>query len=66
MEFKAQDLWKRLNVMFRELRDRNWSIVEHSKKTIEAFKRLLPLVNDLRNKTMQKRHWDQIKAEMKW
>ncbi|XP_014276767.1 dynein axonemal heavy chain 2 isoform X2 [Halyomorpha halys] len=64
MEMFAQEVWKKFNNMFRELRDKDWSIIEHSKKRVEAFKRVLPLVTDLKNPALRQRHWDNIKAEM--
>ncbi|CAH1408276.1 unnamed protein product [Nezara viridula] len=65
MEMFAQEVWKKFNNMFREYRDKNWSIIEHSKKRVEAFKRVLPLVTDLKNPALRQRHWDNIRTEMK-
>lgn len=64
MEMFAQEMWKKFNNMFREYRDKNWPIIEHSKKRVEAFKRVMPLVTDLKNPALRQRHWDNIRTEM--
>ncbi len=37
-----------------------WPVWGWIKDTIEAFKRTMPLITDLRNPAMRKRHWDQL------
>lgn len=34
-----------------------------TKNKVDRFRRTMPLVNDLHNKSMRERHWNQIKAE---
>lgn len=48
----------------RELKDKNWDIVEHSRNRVDAFRRTLPLLSDLKNPAMRERHWDRVRKAM--
>uniref|UniRef100_A0ABM5EJD6 Dynein axonemal heavy chain 2 isoform X2 n=1 Tax=Pogona vitticeps TaxID=103695 RepID=A0ABM5EJD6_9SAUR len=61
MENTAFGLFRKLNKLSKELKDRNWEIIETSKSKIEQFKRTMPLITDLRNPALRERHWDQVK-----
>jgi hypothetical protein len=37
--------------------------VETTKNKVDRFRRTMPLVNDLHNKSMRERHWKQIKVK---
>ncbi|XP_048588102.1 dynein axonemal heavy chain 2 isoform X2 [Nematostella vectensis] len=64
METQAQLLFKRLNKIIREVKDKNWEICDSIKSRIEQFKRTMPLIQDLKNSAMRDRHWSQIKTEV--
>ncbi|XP_018428368.1 PREDICTED: dynein heavy chain 2, axonemal [Nanorana parkeri] len=64
MENTAQGLFKRLSKLSRELKDKNWDVVETSRMRIDQFKRTLPLIVDLRNPALRERHWTQVKQEI--
>ncbi|XP_035375794.1 dynein heavy chain 2, axonemal [Electrophorus electricus] len=64
MENTAQTMFKKLHKLSRDLKDKQWDIVEFSKNRIEQFKRTIPLILDLRNPAMRERHWNQIKHEV--
>ncbi|KAL7880425.1 hypothetical protein SRHO_G00026790 [Serrasalmus rhombeus] len=64
MDNTVQTLFKKLHKLSRELKDKQWEIVEFSKNRIEQFKRTIPLISDLRNPAMRARHWNQIKHEV--
>ncbi|KAK1890151.1 Dynein heavy chain 2 axonemal, partial [Dissostichus eleginoides] len=64
MESTAQDMFKTLNKLQRELKDKEWDIVDFSKNKIDQFKRIIPLIADLRNPAMRDRHWKQICDEL--
>ncbi|XP_018599950.2 dynein heavy chain 2, axonemal [Scleropages formosus] len=64
MENTAQALFKELHKLSRELKCKQWEIVETTKTKIEQFKRTIPLITDLRNPAMRDRHWNQIKFEV--
>ncbi|XP_076145705.1 dynein axonemal heavy chain 2 [Alosa pseudoharengus] len=64
MDNTAQALYKRLNKLSRELKDKQWEIVETSKNKINQFKMTIPLITDLRNPAMRDRHWNQIRHEV--
>ncbi|XP_062849650.1 dynein axonemal heavy chain 2 [Trichomycterus rosablanca] len=64
MEVTAQTMFKKLHKLSRELKDKQWDIVESSKNRIEQFKRTIPLISDLKNSAMRERHWNEIKHEV--
>ncbi|XP_030042289.1 dynein axonemal heavy chain 2 [Microcaecilia unicolor] len=64
MENVAQSLFKRLTRLGREVKDKNWEVVENSKGKIDQFKRTLPLITDLRSPALRERHWNQVKNEV--
>lgn len=39
---------------------KGWPVWAWLKDTIDAFKRTMPLITDLRNPAMRDRHWDQL------
>ena len=48
------------NLMRMSLDVRNWGIWGQIRDRIEEFKILLPLIHDLKNQGMRKRHWDEV------
>ncbi|KAM7366101.1 hypothetical protein PAMP_015569 [Pampus punctatissimus] len=64
MERTAQDMFKKLHKLHRELKDKEWDIVDFSKNKIDQFNRIIPLIADLRNPAMRVRHWKQICDEL--
>ncbi|XP_070785989.1 dynein axonemal heavy chain 2 [Enoplosus armatus] len=64
MESTAQDMFKKLHKLQRELKDKEWDIVDFSKNKTEQFKRIIPLIADLRSPAMRDRHWKQICEEL--
>ena len=48
------------NLMRMPLDVRNWGIWGQIRDRIEEFKILLPLIQDLKNQGMRKRHWDEV------
>ncbi len=39
---------------------KGWAVVPWIKDTIDAFKKTMPLITDLRNPAMRQRHWEQL------
>ncbi|KAM4714769.1 dynein axonemal heavy chain 2 [Anableps anableps] len=64
MENIAQDMFKKLHILQRDLKGKNWEIVHFSKVKIEKFKQIIPLITDLRNPALRDRHWKQICEEL--
>ncbi|XP_041842513.1 dynein heavy chain 2, axonemal [Melanotaenia boesemani] len=64
MESTAQDIFKTLHIIQRDLKDKKWDIVDFSKKKIDQLKQIIPLIADLRNPAMRDRHWQQICEEV--
>ncbi|KAG7496340.1 dynein heavy chain 2, axonemal [Solea senegalensis] len=65
MESTAQDMFKKLHKLKRELKDKEWDIIDFSKDKIDQFKQIIPLIADMRNPAMRDRHWEQICEELK-
>lgn len=36
--------------------------MEHTRSRVDAFRRTLPLIGDLKNPSMRSRHWDRVRA----
>ncbi|XP_056156824.1 dynein axonemal heavy chain 2 [Lampris incognitus] len=64
MESTTQAMFKKLHKLSRELKDKQWDIVDFSKNQIDKFKRTIPLITDLRNPALRDRHWNQIQHEL--
>ncbi|KAK4876213.1 hypothetical protein RN001_012635 [Aquatica leii] len=64
MEDKAQTLFRKLTRLSRELRDKGWDIVDVTRARVDAFRRTLPLISDLKNPAMRNRHWDKVREVM--
>ncbi|KAI4461456.1 dynein heavy chain [Holotrichia oblita] len=69
MEATAQTLFRKLTRLARELKDKGyfilylfWTIVENTRSRVDAFRRTLPLISDLKNSAMRKRHWDRVRT----
>lgn len=39
----------------------SWSIIEETRTKVDAFRRTLPLIADLKNPAMRSRHWSKVK-----
>lgn len=37
-----------------------WGVIPWLRDSLDAFKKTLPLINDLRNDAMRQRHWQQL------
>ncbi|XP_050431508.1 dynein axonemal heavy chain 2 [Adelges cooleyi] len=61
MEITAQSLFKKLNQLVKELRERKWEVLETTRNAVDAFRRVLPLITDLKNPSMRARHWDEVR-----
>jgi dynein heavy chain len=64
METSAQGMLKRCVRMNRELKEKNWEIIENLRRRIEQLKRTMPLIQALKNPAMRERHWSQLKTEV--
>lgn len=64
MSLQAQSLFQVVNRLGREIKDKDWSILDETKKKIMQFQRTMPLIEDLKNPAMRDRHWLQIKTEV--
>jgi len=49
-------LHKSENVAFDRLQDKNWAIVDFSKRKVEQLKQMIPLIADLRNPALRDRY----------
>ena len=62
MEEAAVRIGKSVTKLGRDIKQ--WSVWAWIKDTIEAFKRTMPLITDLRNPAMRQRHWDGLMDEI--
>ena len=60
--FQATSLHKRLTKQLKEYRDNGWDIIEQTKSQVDAFRKALPLIMDLKNVALRTRHWEEIRA----
>ena len=58
MEEQAIRISKRIVKIGREIK--SWGVWQNIKETVDAFKRTMPLIVDLRNPAMRERHWAQL------
>lgn len=61
MDDVASVLYRSLNKLSKQLRDRNWDILERTRATVDEFRRTLPLLAALKNPAMRPRHWDRVR-----
>ncbi|XP_037045747.1 dynein heavy chain 2, axonemal [Bradysia coprophila] len=62
MEEFSNDLYKHVNRLTKQLKSREWTILESTRKKVDNFRKTLPLLVVLKNPSMRERHWDQVKA----
>lgn len=55
---------RNFNRLSRQLKDKGWDIIDTTRVKVDAFRRTLPLIGDLKNPCMRERHWDRIKSLM--
>jgi dynein heavy chain len=58
MEQQAVDILKRNQNMGRDARE--WPVWNNLKEKLEQFKRVLPLIQDLKNEALRPRHWNDV------
>ncbi|EZA48745.1 Dynein heavy chain 2, axonemal [Ooceraea biroi] len=64
MDTTANLLLRKLTKLSRELKEKNWEIVENTRSRVDKFRRTLPLITDLKNPAMRPRHWKRVKDAM--
>ncbi|KAM3963696.1 LOW QUALITY PROTEIN: dynein heavy chain 2, axonemal kl-2 [Aphomia sociella] len=64
MEENVMFLFRNFNRLSRQLKDKGWDIIDTTRVKVDAFRRTLPLIGDLKNPCMRERHWDRIKVLM--
>ena len=62
MEEAAVRISKNVTKMGRDIK--SWGVWGWIKDVIDAFKRTMPLITDLRNPAMRQRHWDSLMDEI--
>nr|XP_012223058.1 PREDICTED: dynein heavy chain 2, axonemal-like [Linepithema humile] len=61
MDTTANLLLRKLTKLCRELKEKNWEIVENSRSKVDKFRRTLPLITELKNPAIKPRHWKRVK-----
>lgn len=64
MEEKAIGFLKRMKKLGREVNPKGWSNLREEEHLVSTFKSTMPLILDLRNPAMRRRHWEQLMKEI--
>lgn len=48
------------NILVNGLKNKKWEVIETTRNNIDEFRKLLPVVDDLKNPAMKDRHWDEV------
>ncbi|KAL4710610.1 hypothetical protein ACJJTC_003246 [Scirpophaga incertulas] len=64
MEENVMFLFRNFNRLSRQLKEKGWDIIDTTRVKVDAFRRTLPLIGDLKNPCMRERHWDRIRTLM--
>lgn len=64
MEDTAMALYKEFRDLSRKYYTKNWEMLEVTTKTLDGFRKTLPLITALKNPCMRTRHWDRVRAVM--
>jgi len=49
------------NILVDGLKNKKWEVIETTRNNIDEFRKLLPVVDDLKNPAMKDRHWDEVR-----
>ncbi|CAI6360698.1 unnamed protein product [Macrosiphum euphorbiae] len=49
------------NILVNGLKNKKWEVIETTRNNIDEFRKLLPVVEDLKNPAMKDRHWDEVR-----
>jgi len=55
---------RKLNRLCKQLKEKNWEILETTRRQVDEFRRTLPLLSALKNPAMRPRHWDRVRNIM--
>ncbi|KAL6262835.1 hypothetical protein P5V15_005625, partial [Pogonomyrmex californicus] len=61
MDTTANLLLRKLTKLCRELKEKNWEIVQNTRMRVDKFRHTLPLITELKNPAMKPRHWKRVK-----
>jgi len=65
IEAVAGTFAKRVYKLSKEPAVRGWKVLEDLKDRVDNLKKLMPLINDLRNPAMRERHWKSLMEEVR-
>jgi len=49
------------NNLVNGLKNKKWEVIETTRNNIDEFRKLLPVIDDLKNPAMKDRHWDEVR-----
>lgn len=64
IEVTVQNIYKMLSSSLKLLKEESWKMLEIRRDSLDAFRRVLPLISDLKNPAMRNRHWDEVREAM--
>lgn len=65
LEDTALTMYKEFNALNKKYFNRSWDMLIVTTKTLDSFRRTLPLITALKNPSMRARHWDRVRELMK-
>ncbi|EGD81605.1 dynein heavy chain 2 [Salpingoeca rosetta] len=64
MEQQAVQYNKKFVKLAREVKDKDWDMVQTYRRRVEQFKRTMPLIQDLKNPALRQRHWHELQEHV--
>jgi len=64
IEVTVQNIYKMLISSLKLLKEESWKMLEIRRDSLDAFRRVLPIITDLKNPAMRNRHWDEVREAM--
>jgi len=61
LKVTLDEFFDKFNNLVNGLKNKKWEVIETTRKNIDAFRNLLPVVDNLKNPAMKDRHWNEVR-----
>lgn len=61
LKVTVDEFFDKFNILVNGLKNKKWEVIETTRKNIDEFRNLLPLVDSLKNPAMKDRHWNEVR-----
>ncbi|XP_008181522.3 dynein heavy chain 2, axonemal [Acyrthosiphon pisum] len=61
LKVTVSTFFDQFNILVNGLKNKKWEVIETTRNNIDEFRKLLPVVDDLKNPAMKDRHWDEVR-----